>query len=100
MSSKLSINPDDALKLHESCEHPLDHIRVCVVTTVMITPANGKATSLVCFYLLYPLVRDSYANFTEMIYRKIGWQRAKYWQIQAKCTIIAMLEMEYSNMEW
>ena len=51
-----------ALKLHEPCEHPLEHIReVCVVisvlTSVMTTPVERQPQFSV--YLCYPQVKDA-----------------------------------------
>ena len=31
---------------------------------------------------------------------KIGMQRTKCWKIQAKCATIAMLKLEYNDIEW
>ena len=84
------------LKFRESCKHSLDHIRVCMVTSTfasaMTTPASGKGTSIVCF--IYFMLWLEMCDFAGIIFRRIGRQRAKCWQIQAKYTTIVMLKME------
>ena len=62
-----------------------------MVTSAMITLAIGKATSIVYFILW--LVKRQF-------YWKNRKAKSKVLANSNKFTTIAMLEMEYSNIEW
>ena len=70
------------LKLRESREHPLEHVIVCMVRSVLSSAmVQCKSELNRLFYLRYPLVRDALifpASFSE-IYVGRQTQRAKCW---------------------
>ena len=86
------------LKFHESREHLLEHIRVCMATfamTIYSIYTSGKATSIICF--IYVVLRYC-ARCSEIPwFGKNKWPRHWLWSVRKyfPCCIMKMYIRSY-----